>query len=149
MALVMTYGATVFTAIRDPMMGNYTTIRQWKDPSIKSGDGKLSVYPKNIVADIKTLTWGTMDPTDLTNILAFFAAVNWTGNSFDLTTPDGLFYRAHFIGPSSLQWTPEIWTDQGFTIDLFIVSRYRYLTDEAGNYLTDEDGSRLLVADSV
>jgi len=147
--MVMAYGGTTFTATRDPVMGGYRTTRQWRNPSIKSAGGKLFVYDRNFLCDIKTLTWAAIDPTDLTNLLAFFTATAWRGNRFDLTTPDGEKYLAHYWGPDSLRWTPAQLTERDVTIELFIVSRYYHLTDESGNYLTDEDGNHLLSADMI
>jgi hypothetical protein len=149
MAMIMTYGAKTFTASRDPVMGGYSTERKWRNPSTRSGSGTLFVYDRQIVNDIKTFTWAAIDPTDLTNLLTFFAATDWKGNRFDLTAPDGELYLAHYWGPDRLEWTPEVLTERDFTIELFIVSHYYYLTDEDGNYLTDEDGNYLLVAAAI
>jgi hypothetical protein len=145
-------GATVLTFTRDPMMGGYETIRQWKNPSIRGCDGKTTVYHKSIVHDIVTLTWPAIDKTDLINLLAFLVTVNGSGNKFLFVDPRGGCYTAYFWGPDRLLWTPNDLMQEDFTIELLITEYIKdqitalvsyYLTDESGNYLTDESGNRL------
>jgi hypothetical protein len=152
--VVFTYGATVFTASRDPAMGNYSTIRQWKNPSIRSGGGKIFVYNKSITQDIITLTWKYMDQTDLTNLLAFLVTVGGTGQPFTVVDPRGGYYLCYFWGPAKLLWTPVELSERDFTIELLVVTTYLerilplatyYLTNASGNYITDASGNRLTV----
>jgi hypothetical protein len=144
--VVFSYGGTTFTCSRDPAMGAFSTVRQWKNPSMTSGSGALFVYNKGVAADIVTLTWRNMDPTDLINCLAFLRAVNFTANPFDFTDPAGEHFTAQYIGPAALTWTPVELSERDFTVELLIAANLHHLTDESGNYLTDESGNRILAA---
>jgi hypothetical protein len=149
MAVVMTYGGTTFTASRDPAMGGFATVRQWRNPMIKSAGGVCFVYNKGITKDFVTLTWSVIDPTDLINLLAFLDAIDYSSNPFDFTDPAGVLFTAHFMGPASLKWTPVELLERDITIELLIMTYLHRLTDESGNYLTDESGNRLLVAETL
>lgn len=141
MAVVMTYGGTTFTATRDPMMGGYSTVRQWKNPSIRTAGGKLYVYEKTVAYDIKTLTWSAIDPTDLTNLLAFLTAVNWSAHSFSFTDPEGEHFLAQYFGPPRLEWTPADLTERDLTIELFIHAHRYHLVNGAGNNIVNGAGN--------
>jgi hypothetical protein len=151
MAIVFTYGATVCTFLSDPSMGNIGTMRQWRNPSQRSGGAKLFVYNKSVTKDLITLTWNYMSVTDQTNLLAFLAAVDYSSNAFTMTDWDGNIYSVQFVGPQKLLWTPAVEvSERDFTIELLSEQRtftyFSYLTDESGNYITDESGNRILAA---
>jgi hypothetical protein len=149
MSIVFTYGVTVCT-LPDPAMGNIGTVRQWRNPSRRSGGAKLFVYNKSVEKDLITLTWSYMNVTDQTALLAFLAAVDYSSNAFTMTDWDGNTYSVQFVGPQKLLWTPVEVSERDFTIELLSAQRtftyFSYLTDESGNYITDEGGNRILVA---
>jgi hypothetical protein len=122
MAVVFTYGAMVFTCGRDPAMGNFSTVRKWMSPSIRSGGGDLFVYDKDITKDIVTLAWQNMDQTDLANLLAFLLAINGSANPFTFVDPKGNSSSAYFWGPSEMIWTPVDVIGPDIAIELLIFS---------------------------
>ena len=121
MAVVFSHaGITTFTCSRDPAMGNFSTTRQWKSPSIRSGGGTPFVYDKDVVKDLVTLTWKYMDPTDLLNCLAFLRAINFSADSFTFVDPAGNSHAAQYWGPQKLVWTPVELSERDFTVELLV-----------------------------
>jgi len=76
MTVKMVYGASTFEPSRDPVVGGFGQTRMWKSPSMRSGGGKLFVFDKAVKADLVTLTWKPIDPTDLTSLITFLDAVD-------------------------------------------------------------------------
>ena len=120
MTMVMTYGETTFAASRDPIVGGFAKTRSWKSPSIRSGGGQLFVHNKGTKQDTMELTWNPIDPTDLTNLLAFIDVIDGSGAEFYLTDPSGATHTAMYLGPDLLNWTPSDLMDRELTIELLI-----------------------------
>jgi hypothetical protein len=137
-------GITTFTALRDPAIDGYKTVRQFRNPMVSSAGGKVFVYHKDVTFDAVALTWKYMEPTDLTNCLTFLRAVNFSALNFDFTDPAGDHFLAQYIGPEKLAWTPTDLSERDFTVQLLILTQLRHLTNESGAYITDESGNRIL-----
>jgi len=143
MSMQLIYGATTFTASRDP--DGSATLRSFKSPSMRAGSGKLFVYNKSIMKDVVTLTWSSIDPTDLGNLLTFLDTVDYSSNAFNLVYTDFLqktvvwdsgivwdtgvawcgaspliSWVVRYVGPNELTWNPADIMDYGFSIYLLI-----------------------------
>ncbi|MDD5170312.1 MAG: hypothetical protein PHN75_15955 [Syntrophales bacterium] len=147
MAMQFIYGANSVTFTRDPAMGGVGCTRQWKNPMAQSGGENRYVYEKTALADVWELTWKAIDPTDLTNLLTFLRAVNFSANAFQFifmdTVAQGIAWAsgiswasgiawasqtqstvksAYYIGPSKLEWTPYELTERDLTIQLLVLT---------------------------
>jgi hypothetical protein len=148
----MTYGATIFTASRDPKIEGFVTEKKWQSPLIFSGGGIPYVYNKSVAYDIVTLTWDYIAPADLTNLLAFLVTVNYSGNLFDFVDPEGNTYGAYFWGPNRLQWTPVDVAENPFSIQLLLIeTRGRTMADYIAmtDVLTRAASYKRTLADSI
>lgn len=114
-----TFPATEVIFIRDPIMGGFSTVRSWWNPSARSTTD-IYVYDKNIVSNEVVLGWTMIEKTDLTNLLTFLDVIEGTDKLFHFTDPNGDPFTAYFLGPDTISWNPVDSALYDFSIDLLV-----------------------------